>query len=342
MPWPLTPPVKPMKARTREAPPSGEGWMYEPKWDGFRVIAYGGEEVRLDSRSGKDLLRYFPELRPALDQLPSGTVVDGEALVVMGDVTKFDALQLRIHPAESRIEMLAGEIPAVLAVFDLLAERGESLLDAPYSVRRARLESLYEELGGGWRLTPATGDFSTAERWFRDYEAAGCDGIICKQADGPYRQDKREWVKWKHRRSVDCVIGGYRVHKDGDRIGSILLGLYNQEGDLHFIGHCSGFKEEERIEMLEHLSRMRTGESFGGGEGVRSPGAQSRWATERTQQWTPVEPRVVVQVSYDQLHGGRFRHAARFERWRSDKPPRDCTMDQLTRPSGAGFSEVVG
>lgn len=316
--------------------------MYEPKWDGFRMIAYGGEEVRLDSRSGKDLLRYFPELRPALDRLPPGTVVDGEVLVVMGDVTKFDALQLRIHPAESRIEMLAEEIPAVLVAFDLLAERGRSLVDDSYSVRRGRLERLYEELGGGWRLTPATGDFAVAGRWFHEYEAAGCDGVICKRAEGPYRQDKRDWVKWKHRRSVDCVIGGYRVHKEGDRIGSILLGLYNQEGQLHFIGHCSGFAEQERIGMLEQLSKIRTGESFGGGEGVRAPGAQSRWATERTLEWTPVEPRVVVQVSYDQLHGGRFRHAARFERWRIDKPPRECTMGQLIRPSGAGFSEVVG
>lgn len=316
--------------------------MYEPKWDGFRVIAFGGEEVRLDSRSGKDLLRYFPELRPALDRLPPGTVVDGEVLVVMGDVTKFDALQLRIHPARSRIEMLAEEIPAVLVAFDLLAERGKSMVDDPYSVRRGRLERLCGELGGGWRLTPATGDFDTAERWFREYEAAGCDGVICKRAEGAYRQDKRDWVKWKHRRSVDCVIGGYRVHKEGDRIGSILLGLYNQEGRLHFIGHCSGFTEQERIEMLEQLSRMRTGESFGGGEGTRAPGAQSRWATERTLEWTPVEPRVVVQVSYDQLHGGRFRHAARFERWRIDKPPGECTMGQLVRPSGVGFSEVVG
>lgn len=316
--------------------------MYEPKWDGFRMIAFGGEEVRLDSRSGKDLLRYFPELRPALDRLPPGTVVDGEVLVVMGDVTKFDALQLRIHPARSRIEMLAEEIPAVLVAFDLLAERGKSMVDDPYSVRRGRLERLYAELGGGWRLTPATGDFGTAERWFREYEAAGCDGVICKRAEGSYRQDKRDWVKWKHRRSVDCVIGGYRVHKEGDRIGSILLGLYNQEGRLHFIGHCSGFTEQERIEMLEQLSRMRTGESFGGGEETRAPGAQSRWATERTLEWTPIEPKVVVQMSYDQLHGGRFRHAARFERWRPDKPPRECTMDQLIRPSGAGFSEVVG
>ena len=316
--------------------------MYEPKWDGFRMIAYGGEEVRLDSRSGKSLLRYFPELRPALDRLPPGTVVDGEVLVVMGDVTQFDALQLRIHPAQSRIERLAGEIPALLVAFDLLAERGESLVDAPYATRRARLEGLYEGLGEGWHLTPVTGDFDAATRWFHEYEAAGCDGIICKWADGPYRQDKRDWVKWKHRREVDCVIGGYRVHKQGDRIGSILLGLYNREGELHFIGHCSGFSDAERVEMLDLLGRMRTDESFGGGESTRAPGAQSRWSTERTLEWTPIRPEVVVEVSYDQLQGGRFRHATRFERWRPDKPPEECTMDQLVRPAGAGFSGVVG
>ena len=315
--------------------------MYEPKWDGFRMIAYGGDEVRLDSRNGKTLLRYFPELRPALELLPAGTVVDGEVLVVVGDVTDFDSLQLRIHPAASRIERLAEELPARLVAFDLLADRGKSLVDAPYSARRARLELLWAGLDDPWHLTPVTGDFDTARRWFRDYESAGCDGIICKRAEGTYLQDKRQWIKWKHRREVDCVIGGYRVHKDGDKIGSILLGLFNQEGNLHFIGHCSGFSTRQRIEMLNLLEQIRTDESFGGGGGTRAPGAQSRWATQRSMQWTAVEPGVVVQVSYDQLQGGRFRHATRFERWRPDKPAEDCTMDQLVRPTGAGFSEVI-
>ena len=338
---PLTPPIKPMKAKLRATPPTGEGWIYEPKWDGFRMIAYGGEHVRLDSRNGKTLLRYFPELRPALDRLPPGTVVDGEVLVVVDDVSDFDRLQLRIHPARSRIERLAKELPARLVVFDLLAERGKSLVDAPYTTRRARLEQLGAELGDHWRLTPATADFDLATRWFHEYESAGCDGIICKRAESGYRQDKREWIKWKHRRSVDCVIGGYRVHKDGDKVGSILLGLFNQEGDLHFIGHCSGFSAPKRVEILKLLEQIRTDQSFGGGGGTRAPGARSRWSGDRSMQWTPVEPGVVVQVSYDQLQGGRFRHATRFERWRPDKPAEDCTMDQLIRPTGAGFSEVV-
>lgn len=342
MTWPLIPPIKPMKARVAPKPPRGKGWMYEPKWDGFRMIAYGGEQVRLDSRNGKTLLRYFPELRPSIEMLPPGTIVDGEVLVVVDDVTDFDLLQMRIHPARSRIERLAGEIPACLVVFDLLAENGEVLVDTPYTARRARLERLHTQLGDLWRLTPATADYETASEWFHDYESAGCDGIVCKQANGAYRQDKRQWVKWKHRRSVDCVIGGYRVHKQGDRVGSILLGLYNDEGELHFIGHCSGFSNQDRVEILNLLQEIRTDESFGGGQGTRAPGAQSRWSTERSTQWTPVKPGVVVQVSYDQIQGGRFRHATRFERWRSDKLAEECTMDQLVRPTeGSGFSQVV-
>ena len=315
--------------------------MYEPKWDGFRMIAFGGKQVRLDSRSGKTLLRYFPELRPSLELLPPGAVVDGEVLVVVEDLTNFDLLQMRIHPARSRIERLAEEIPARLVAFDLLAEGGESLVEVPYAIRRSRLELLAKELGGDWHLTPATSDFEVASSWFRDYESAGCDGIICKRADSAYLQDKRGWIKWKHRRSVDCVIGGYRLHKEGDRIGSILLGLYNPEGELHFIGHCSGFTDRDRVAILQLLEQIRTYESFGGGDNTRAPGAQSRWSTERSMQWTPVEPGVVVQVSYDQLQGGRFRHATRFERWRADKPPEECTMDQLVRPTGGGFSGVV-
>ncbi|MCJ7754819.1 MAG: hypothetical protein MUP13_09660, partial [Thermoanaerobaculales bacterium] len=214
-----------MKARVRESPPEPPGWAYEPKWDGFRVIVWGGAEPRLDSRNGKPLLRYFPELHPALEQLPAGTVVDGEVVVVVDDVTQFDTLQMRIHPAASRVEMLAAETPAELVAFDLPADRGEDLREIPYEQRRHRLEALFAGLQFPWHLTPVTRDLDEATRWFRDYEAAGCDGIICKQLDGPYKEDKREWIKWKHRRDADCVVGGYRVHKDGDKIGSILLGL---------------------------------------------------------------------------------------------------------------------
>jgi ATP-dependent DNA ligase len=339
--WPFSPPIKPMKARVREQPPEPPGWVYEPKWDGFRAVAWGGEQVRLDSRNGRPLLRYFPELVPALGQLPAGTVVDGEVVVVVDDVTQFDSLQLRIHPAASRVALLAEELPAELVAFDLLADRGEDLRSAPYDERRRRLERLFTGLDLPWHLTPVTRDLVEAERWFTEYEHAGCDGIICKRADEAYVEDKRNWIKWKHRRDCDCVVGGYRVHKDGDKIGSILLGLYNDEGDLHFIGHCSGFSDHDRTELLRQFEQIRSDESFGGGDWTRVPGAQSRWSQGKSLDWIPVTPGVVVQVSYDQLEGGRFRHATRFERWRSDKDPEECTMDQLVRPEGVGFSAVV-
>lgn len=340
--FPFSPPVKPMKARVRETPPEPPGWVYEPKWDGFRAIAWGGSEPRLDSRNGKPLLRYFPELSPALSQLPPGTVIDGEVVVVVDDVTDFDALQLRIHPAASRVALLAADTPAELVAFDLLADRGEDLRRVPYAERRLRLVALFGELSYPWHLTPVTGDLAEATRWFTEYEGAGCDGIICKQTDGTYQEDKREWVKWKHRRDADCVVGGYRVHKDGDKIGSILLGIYNDDGELHFIGHCSGFSDQDRVAILRLLEQIRSDDSFGGGDYVRVPGQESRWSAGKDLSWIPVEPGVVVQVSYDQLEKGRFRHATRFERWRTDKTPDECTMDQLVRPDGVGFGEVVG
>jgi ATP-dependent DNA ligase len=339
--WPFDPPILPMKARVKEAPPVPPGWVYEPKWDGFRALAWSGDEPRLDSRSQRPLLRYFPELEPALRQLPEGTVVDGEVVVVVDDVTHFDQLQLRIHPAASRVALLSAEIPAELVAFDLLADRGEDLRRVPYGERRERLEAMFGGLELPWHLTPVTDDLDEATRWFGEFEHAGCDGIICKQVDGVYLEDKREWIKWKHRRDADCVVGGYRVHKDGDKIGSILLGLYNDEGDFHFMGHCSGFSDADRTELLAQFELLRTEQSFGGAEQVRVPGAQSRWSAGKELDWIPVEPGVVVQVSYDQLEGGRFRHATRFERWRPDKPAEECTMDQLIRPEGAGFGDVV-
>lgn len=338
----LTPPIKPMKARVREVPPEPPGWAYEPKWDGFRAVAWGGRRPRLDSRNGRPLLRYFPELLPALEQLPEGTIVDAEIVVVVDGVTDFDALQLRVHPAASRVALLSTATPAELVAFDLLADRGEDLRSLPYEDRRARLKEVVGGVGLPWHLTPMTTDFDTASRWFRAFEAAGCDGIICKRIDGPYLEDQREWVKWKHRRDCDCVVGGYRVHKDGDKIGSILLGLYNQAGELHFVGHCSGFSDEDRVAILGQLEQIRSDESFGGGDYVRVPGQESRWSAGKDLAWIAVEPGVVVQVSYDQLENGRFRHATRFERWRPDKPAEECTIDQLERPEGSKFSEVVG
>ena len=328
-----------MEARTTDRWPEGP-YAYEPKWDGFRAVAWGGAEVRLDSRNRRPLLRYFPELEPALRRLPAGTVVDGEVVVVVDDVTSFDRLQLRIHPAASRIAELSAALPASLVAFDLLADRGDDLRDRPFTERRARLEDLAAAFEPPWHLTPTT-DVAVARAWLDDYEAAGCDGIVAKRLDQGYVAGKRAMYKIKHRRTVDCVVGGYRIHRDGGKVGSILLGLYDAAGDLHFVGHCSGFSDHDRTGILHQLERIRADGSFGGDDQVRVPGAESRWTRGRDLSWTPVTPGVVVEVSYDQLEGRRFRHATRFHRWRPDKDPADCTFDQLTRPVGVGFGDVV-
>jgi ATP-dependent DNA ligase len=335
--WPFDPPLTPMEAKVRARIPEGE-WAYEPKWDGFRAVAWSGD-IRLDSRNHKPLLRYFPELEDSLRVLPPGTVVDGEVVVVTGDRLDFDALQNRLHPADSRVQMLAGETPARLVAFDLVALDGEDLRGEPFAERRRRLERLVPGLGHRWDLTPSTTDHEVATEWFDGFEAAGCDGIVAKALAGVYVEGKREMIKVKHRRSIDCVVGGYRVHKDGDRIGSILLGLYDAD-QLHFIGHCSGFSDHDRVEILRRLESIRTEDSFG--DAVRRPGGESRWTGGKDLSWVPVEAGVVVQISYDQLTGNRFRHATRFERWRPDKDAANCTMDQLERPEGPGFQRVVG
>ncbi len=321
-----------------------EGWpkgdfVYEPKWDGFRSLSWSQPEIRLDSRNERPLLRYFPELRSALEQLPPGTVVDGEIVVVVDGATDFDSLQQRIHPAESRVNMLAEATPAELVAFDLLAHQGEDLRPAPFSDRRERLVEVATALGAPWHLTPQTSDEDVAKRWFDEFESAGCDGIIAKISDAPYQSGKRAMTKIKHRRTIDVVVGGFREHKDGGKIGSLLLGLYNPEGELHFIGHCSGFADVDRTEIFRRFQELAVDASFG--ETARVPGAQSRWTGDKDQSWTPVQPGVVVEVSYDQLEGDRFRHASRFHRWRPDKMAEDCTMDQLERPDGPGFAEVV-
>ncbi len=330
-----------MEARVRERLPEPPGWAYEPKWDGFRALAWSGaaDAARLDSRNRRPLLRYFPELQPALEALPAGSVVDTEVLVVRDDVIQFDSLQQRIHPAASRVTMLSEETPARLVAFDLLALEGEDLRELPFSGRRARLVALLDRLDAPWYLTPSTEDIGEARRWFDEFEAAGCDGLVAKRLDQRYVEGKREMLKIKHRRSVDAVVGGYRVHKQGDRIGSLLLGLYDKAGQLHFVGHSSGFSDEDRVTLLEQFSKLATGDSFG--EEARRPGAESRWTQGRDSAWVPVQPVVVAEVSYDQITGGRFRHATRFLRFRPDKDPVECSLDQLHRPEGAGFSNVV-
>ncbi len=327
-----------MEARTVETWPTAD-LAYEPKWDGFRAVAWNGENVRLDSRARKPLLRYFPELIPTVEALPPGTVVDSEVVLVVDGVTSFDDLQKRIHPAASRIERLSREFPASLIAFDLLAVDDHDIRPAPFRERRRRLESLAAGLPLPWHLSPSTTDSALARRWFDDYESAGCDGIVMKALDGPYLSGKRGMLKLKHRRTVDCVVGGYRIHKDGGGIGSILLGLHDDSGRLHFVGHCSGFPDADRAAILIRLSELRTEESFS--PEARVPGGESRWTGGKDLAWVPIIPGVVVEVSYDQLENGRFRHATRFHRWRPEKDPADCTFDQLARPSGAGFFDIV-
>lgn len=328
-----------MEAKVSEKWPNGD-FAYEPKWDGFRSLSWSEPGIRLDSRNKRPLLRYFPELTDALDQLPAGTVVDGEIVVVVDGATDFDTLQQRIHPAESRITRLSAETPAELVAFDLLADRGADIRDAPFSERRERLVSLASSLEHPWHLTPQTTDEGTAREWFHAFEPAGCDGIIAKLPDLAYQHGKRAMIKIKHRRTIDVVVGGFREHKDGGKIGSLLLGLYNDSGDFHFIGHCSGFPDVDRVEIYDRFMELRADDSFD--EEARAPGGQSRWSAGKDNSWTPVRPGVVVEVSYDQLEGDRFRHASRFHRWRPDKEAEQCTMDQLERPEGAGFSELVG
>jgi ATP-dependent DNA ligase len=328
-----------MEAKTSEQWPKGE-FVYEPKWDGFRSISWSRPENRIDSRNQRPLLRYFPELTPALEQLPGGTVVDGEIVVVVDGATDFDSLQQRIHPAASRIKLLSEQTPAELIAFDLLADKGEDLRERPFRDRRARLVELAGDLGDPWHLTPQTDDQQTAMEWFDGFESAGCDGIVAKNPDLAYQHGKRAMIKIKHRRTVDCVVGGFREHKDGGKIGSLLLGLFDDEGELHFIGHCSGFGNADRVEIFERFKELIADDSFGGH--ARAPGAMSRWSAGKELDWTPVTGDVVVEVSYDQLEGDRFRHATRFHRWRPDKDPRQCTMGQLERPEGPGFHEVVG
>ena len=337
--WPFSPPLLPMEAKVRERLPEGD-WAYEPKWDGFRSVAWS-TPIRLDSRNEKPLLRYFPELAPSLEALPIGTVVDGEVVVVTENRLDFDALQNRLHPAESRVNLLAEQTPARLVAFDLLALSGKDLREAPFAERRSALEGLIPGLSDRWDLTPSTTDREVASRWFEEFEAAGCDGIVAKRLDGAYIEGKREMIKVKHRRTVDCVVGGYRVHKDGTGIGSILLGLYDGE-ELHFIGHCSGFPDHDRKELLAQFEQLKADDSFGAEGEVRRPGGESRWSAGKDLSWVPIEPGVVVEVSYDQLTGDRFRHATRFERWRPDKAAEACTLDQLERPAGPGFDSVVG
>jgi ATP-dependent DNA ligase len=333
---PVRPPLAPMLAKLQDEIPRGEGWVYEPKWDGFRAIVFrDGEEVTIMSRDHKPLHRYFPELLPALRAaLPEACVLDGEVIMPGPDGRlEFDALQLRLHPAESRIRKLAAEMPATFVVFDLIAVDGEDLRERPFSERRQRLERLVDlpqrmPSGGDTAvlLTEQTPDPEQAAAWFDELERFGLDGIIAKRSDGPYVPGQRVMVKVKHRRTADCVVGGYRLSKSGDGIGSLLLGLYDGAGVLHFVGHTSSFRAGERREILQILRGLEEKEAFGRG---RTPGEPSRWSQGKDLSWFSVEPRLVCEVAFDHMQGNRFRHGATFLRWRTDKRPEECTFDQV-------------
>ncbi|MDQ3991244.1 MAG: ATP-dependent DNA ligase [Actinomycetota bacterium] len=339
----MRPPLDPMLAHLERDIPEGPGWRYEPKWDGFRAIAFlANGDVEVSSRDGRDLQRYFPELPALLRQsLPPECVVDGEVIVAIAGRLEFDALLQRIHPAASRVARLSAETPASFVAFDLLAEGGRDMLDAPFDERRRRLGELLAggpEAGRGSRplgsappeilLTAQTDDASEARRWFDELEPFGLDGIVAKRDDQPYRPGERTMVKVKHERVADCVVGGYRRAKSGDGVGSLLLGLYDQAGVLHYVGFTSSFRAAQRREVLERLRPLEGGTSFGGG---RTPGGPSRWSSGRDTSWIPVEPRLVCEVRYDHLQGDRFRHGTTFLRWRPDKPAEACGFDQVGR-----------
>jgi ATP-dependent DNA ligase len=346
------PPVKPMLAKLTRDLPVGDGLLYEPKWDGFRCIAFrDGDEIELGSRNERPLTRYFPELVEALRaNLPARCVVDGEIVIAGDRGLDFDALLQRIHPAASRITRLATETPASFVAFDVLAVGDDDLRGLPFADRRRRLETALAGARPPVHATPVTADAEVAADWFSRFEGAGLDGVVAKPGGLRYEEDKRVMLKVKHARTADCVVGGFRVHKSGDGVGSLLLGLFDDAGVLHHVGVASGFSAKLRGELATHLAPYADdaldghpwrgwAEADGGG---RMPGGQSRWNAGRDMQWQPVRPELVVEVAYDHLQGDRFRHATRFERWRPDREPRSCTYAQLDQPVAAELTTVFG
>ncbi len=321
------PPFTPMEAKVQSELPRGDVWQYEPKWDGFRAVAFkDGDEVVIHSRNAKDLTRYFPELVPALRKIkPKRVVLDGEIVIFTGYGTDFEAMQLRIHPAASRVNMLAKDQPSTYIAFDLLADGDESLLDKPLRERRQRLEKLLGPKPESIYLSPVTGDRDVAISWLTEYRGTGLDGIVAKRTEGIYKPGERAMIKVKEQRTADVVVGGFRWGIDGKRVGSLLLGVYRGK-TFEFIGHTSGFDDAERRELVKLLEPLRGGTSFGSG---RAPGGPSRWSQGRELDWEPLRPELVCEVSFDRLENGRFRHGVGFVRWRPDKDPKSCTMAQL-------------
>jgi ATP-dependent DNA ligase len=341
----VNPPVLPMLAKRVSELPPGDEWIFEPKWDGFRTLIFrDGDEVFMQSRDEKPLNRYFPELVEVLKaQLPERCALDGEIVIASERGLDFDLLQLRLHPAASRVKMLSETTPASIVFFDLLCENDESLCDVPFSERRKRLESLLRRAKPPLHLTPATRNRATAADWFDRFEGAGLDGVVAKAEDATYQPNKRVMLKVKHERDCDCVVAGFRWHKRGDKnaVGSLLLGLYDGD-NLEHVGVCASFTDVKRKELVKFLEPYRAGalrnhpwrawseaQPSSDAEPHRQPGGQSRWSQGKDLSWEPLRPELVVEVAYDHMQSGRFRHTAQFRRWRDDKRPRDCTFDQL-------------
>ncbi len=341
--FPLEPPVKPMLAKLSSTLPEAEGHLFEPKWDGFRAIVFRGEgEVYIQSRDLRPFDRYFPELHESfLEVLPDGCVLDGEIVIAREGGLDFDALQMRLHPAASRVNKLAAETPASFVAFDALAADGADIMRLPQAERRTALEELLDGIEPPVFLTPVTRDRATAERWLERFEGAGLDGVIAKPDHLPYQPGKRVMLKIKHERTADVVVAGFRWHKSGhDAVGSLLLGVYDDRDVLQHVGVTSSFTMAKRRQLVDELAplRARAGEEHPWrdesevGPGDRLPGGESRWSAGKDLSWEPLRPERVAEVRYDHLQGNRFRHATTFLRWRPDKRPEDCRYDQFQEP----------
>ncbi len=341
---PVNPPILPMLSKRISELPAEGAWIFEPKWDGFRALIFrDGSEILVQSRDAKPLNRYFPELVDALlAALPARCVLDGEIVIAQNQRLDFDALQLRLHPAASRVKVLARETPSSIVFFDVLSEGDRDLRGEPFQYRRRELELLLSAAVPPIHLTPATNDLSVASDWFSRFEGAGLDGVMVKPVDGAYEPDKRVMFKVKHERDCDCVVAGFRWHKKGEgAVGSLLLGLYDDSGGLQHVGVCASFTAEKRRELTEFLAPWRENALVGhpwrrwaehgpaDGGPQRMPGGQSRWSQGKDLSWEPLRPELVVEVAYEHMQGPRFRHMAQFRRWRTDKKPTDCTYAQL-------------